>query len=97
MQTTQPMSSEDRNFFSLVADAIYLNPFEEKRSQTLKKVEPEIQLDPTLNIFRIRDIANRLNKRIESLEAKGLKTSGFSRDGPHHDAFRFSAPDLSTF
>lgn len=68
------MSSEDRNFFSLVADAIYLNPFEEKRSQTLKKVEPEIQLDPTLNIFRIRDIANRLNKRIESLEAKGLKT-----------------------
>jgi len=74
LQNTQPMSSEDRNFFSLVADAIYLNPFEEKRSQTLKKIEPEIQLDPISNIFRIRDIADSLNQRIEKLEAKGLKS-----------------------
>ena len=74
MPIPQPLRSEDRKFFSWVADAIYLNPFTEERSQSLKNINPEIQLDPTSNIFRIRDIAKCLNQRIEKLEARGLNT-----------------------
>jgi len=74
LRLAHPMSSEDRNFFSLVADAIYSNPFLEQRTQTLKKIVPGIQIDPESHEFRIREIGNALNQRIEKLEGKGLKT-----------------------
>ncbi len=74
MRLAHPMSSEDRNFFSLVADAIYSNPFLEQRTQILKKIDPGIQIDPESHEFRIREIGNALNQRIENLEGKGLKT-----------------------
>ena len=59
------LNSEDRNFFSLVAKSIYMNPFLDERKQILFQISP--RWNP------IRSITPELNERLSQLERKGLK------------------------
>ena len=65
MQRNAVLNAEDRNFFTLVAKSIYMNPFLDERKQILFQITPH--WNP------IRSIAPELNERLGQLENKGLK------------------------
>jgi transcriptional regulator with AAA-type ATPase domain len=64
MKNKAVLKKEDRNFFSLVVKAIYMNPFLDERQEVLFQISPRWYDDQT--------IAPELNERISRLERKGL-------------------------
>jgi hypothetical protein len=64
MQRKAELGTEDRDFFSLVVKAIYMNPFLDERQEILSQISPLCGQDLT--------IGPKLNERIERLERKGL-------------------------
>lgn len=66
------LNRQDREFFSLVAEAIFANPFEAARKETLKRLLPEGQFSGTDMPSALREIGPALDQRLAGLEAKGL-------------------------
>ena len=64
MKSKAVLKMEDRNFFSLVVKAIYMNPFLDERQEVLFQISPRWYQD--------RTTAPELNERISRLERKGL-------------------------
>ena len=67
MQKKPVLSTEDRDFFSLVVKAIYMNPFFDERQEILSQISPRCYHDLTID----PELAE-LTERIERLERKGL-------------------------
>ena len=82
MGTAPRLSTDDRNFFSLVKKAIYLNPFGEERREVLVKLAPTIDLsaEEGMDPFLVK-ILPGLSDRIGKLDKKGLsRIEDFSDD-----------------
>jgi DNA-binding NtrC family response regulator len=72
MKASVSLNGEDRDFFTLVTEAILTNPFLEKRAEVLAQTVPGLIPDRKRPELRLLAILPVLNDRIGQLERKGL-------------------------
>jgi len=72
MQASARLDSEDRNFFTLVAEATLTNPFPEGRAEILAQILPGIRQHRRSPELTLLKIAPALDDRIAQLERRGL-------------------------
>lgn len=72
MKASVSLNGEDRDFFTLVTEAILTNPFLEERAEVLAQTVPGLIPDRKRPELRLLAILPVLNDRIGQLERKGL-------------------------
>ena len=72
MKASVSLNGEDRDFFTLVTEAILTNPFLEERAEVLAQTVPGLIPDRKRPELRLLAILPALNDRIGQLERKGL-------------------------
>ena len=72
MKVSVRLDVENRNFFTLVTEAILTNPFLEERAELLAQTVPGFTPDSKRPEFKLLAILPTLNDRIGQLEQKGL-------------------------
>jgi transcriptional regulator with PAS, ATPase and Fis domain len=72
MKANVRLDGEDRNFFTLVTQAILTNPFMGERAEVLAQTVPDFTPDSKRPEFKLLSILPVLDDRIGQLERKGL-------------------------
>ncbi len=69
---TKKLTPNDREFFSLVSQAAFANPFSKQRADLDRKISRSSQARPWRDI--VPEVVQEVNKRIEKLDAAGAVT-----------------------
>ena len=73
--TKQKLNKEDRRFFSLIADAIFSNPFSTEYEEVAKRLSDVANLPPRRSGKRYHDaVAEVLTLRLEQLAGAGIRS-----------------------
>ena len=76
MKKNARLETKDRNFFALITEATFTNPFLDERDEILIQILPGITKDIKNRVIELTTIAPYLNERIDRLERKD--TVGFN-------------------
>ena len=71
MKKNARLETKDRNFFALITEATFTNPFLDERDEILIQILPGITKDIKNRVIELTTIAPYLNERIDRLERKG--------------------------